>query len=34
MAEGVDEAVVVEDVVCADEEAQLLLKRGWDRHYG
>lgn len=30
MAEGVDEAMVVEDVVCADEEAQLLLEGGWD----
>jgi hypothetical protein len=32
VAEGVDEAMVVEDVVCANEQTQLLLELRWNGH--
>lgn len=36
VAEGIDEAVLVEDVVCADEEAEGLEEEGWEwgGHFG
>ena len=34
VAEGVDEAVLMKDVVCAHEEAELLVEGGWKGHGG